>query len=69
MSRRHTDEALTRCPCGGRYEARLVEVRMTVEDHRVVLADVQQDACPVCGSRVYEARTLRLVEDVLWSGL
>lgn len=54
-----------RCPCSGRYENRLVEVRITLEDRNVVLNDVVQGACLLCGSRVYKATTLALVECVM----
>ena len=30
------------CPCGGKYDNRLVEVRLTVADQVVVLPDVPQ---------------------------
>lgn len=54
---------LGRCPCGGRYEHRLVEVR--IADNRpepVVLGDVPQGACPTCGSRVYPVTVLGRLE-------
>ena len=47
-----------KCPCSGQYENRSVEVRMTVNDKRIVLDDIPQGACPVCGSRVYKAEQL-----------
>jgi len=50
------------CPCGGVYEQRMVEVRMTVGDEVVVLIDVPQGACPQCGSRVYKAAMLEEIE-------
>jgi YgiT-type zinc finger domain-containing protein len=53
------------CPCGGTYEQRSVEVSMTVAGEHVVLPDVPQGACPVCGSRVYKAATLAAIEDVM----
>jgi hypothetical protein len=40
-------------PCTGTYENRTVEVRMTVRGEPVVLGNVPQGACPICGSRVY----------------
>jgi YgiT-type zinc finger domain-containing protein len=54
-----------RCPCGGVYERKLVEVPMTVQGEPVVLTDVPQGACPVCGSRVYKAVTLEGIEAVM----
>jgi YgiT-type zinc finger domain-containing protein len=54
-----------RCPCGGQYENRAVEVRMTVNEKIVVLTDVPQGACPNCGSRVYKAETLERIESLM----
>jgi YgiT-type zinc finger domain-containing protein len=54
-----------RCPCGGQYEHRLIEVNMTVEGRRITLTDVPQGACPICGSRVYKAETLARIEGVM----
>jgi hypothetical protein len=54
-----------RCPCGGIFEQRTVEIRMTVAEEQVVLSDVMQGACPDCGSRVYKAATLQAIEDVM----
>jgi len=54
-----------RCPCGGAYERRAVEVRMTVDDQVVVLEDVPQGSCPECGSRVYKAATLVGIESAM----
>jgi YgiT-type zinc finger domain-containing protein len=53
------------CPCGGRYENRLVEVNMTVEGQKVTLTDVPQGACPNCGSRVYKAEMLARIEGAM----
>jgi YgiT-type zinc finger domain-containing protein len=53
------------CPCGGQYENRSVEVRMTVKGEVFTLAGVPQGACPVCGSRVYKAEILSRVESVM----
>jgi hypothetical protein len=50
------------CPCGGVYETRIVEIRMTVGDEVVLLEDVQQGACPICGSRVYKTGILERIE-------
>jgi YgiT-type zinc finger domain-containing protein len=54
-----------RCPCSGVYEDRYVEVRMTVAGQVVVLANVPQGACPLCGSRVYKAAVLESIERVM----
>ena len=43
------------CPCSGQYENRFVEVRMTVNSKVVVLTDVPQGACPLCGSQIGRA--------------
>ena len=53
------------CPCTGVYEPRRVEVRMTVGEQAVVLTDVPQGACPQCGSRVYKALVLQVLEHLL----
>ena len=51
------------CPCGGKYESRMVEVTIKgVGDEPVVLKNVPQGACPVCGSRVYKAQILERIE-------
>ena len=56
------------CPCSGRYENRLVEVRMTVGGKVIVLADVPQGTCPLCGSRVYKVEILERIESLLKEG-
>jgi hypothetical protein len=55
------------CPCGSRYDSRMVEVRMTVGAERFVLESVPQGACPQCGSRVYKLADLELVERLMHS--
>lgn len=50
------------CPCGGRYEARAVEVRLPVGGEQVVHRNVEQGLCPNCGSRVYEAGVIEELE-------
>lgn len=54
------------CPCGGQYEQKIVEIRLTPRDASapVVMRDVPQLACPVCGSRVYRAADLVIVEAI-----
>jgi hypothetical protein len=54
-----------RCPCLGFYEPRWVEVKMTVKGEPVVLTGVPQGACPKCGSRVYKADVLEMIEAVM----
>jgi hypothetical protein len=54
-----------RCPCSGRYEQRRVEVRMTVAGKVIVLTDLPQGACPICGSRVYKTEVLERIEAVM----
>ncbi len=54
-----------RCPCGGAYDNRSVEVRLTVNGKVVVLTDVPQGACPNCGSRVYKAEVLERIETLM----
>jgi YgiT-type zinc finger domain-containing protein len=51
-----------KCPCGGTYENRTVELRMTVEDEPLVISDIPQGACPACGSRVYKLDVLECIE-------
>jgi DNA-directed RNA polymerase subunit RPC12/RpoP len=51
-----------RCPCGGHYTERIVQVNMTVDGERVQLDQVPQGACPTCGSRVYKANVLEELE-------
>jgi YgiT-type zinc finger domain-containing protein len=51
-----------RCPCSGAYERKFVEVRMKVQGKVVVLTQVPQGACPMCGSRVYKADVLQRIE-------
>jgi hypothetical protein len=54
-----------RCPCGGEYEHRQIEVRMTVQGTPVILNDVCQGVCPNCGSRVYKAGQLSRIEQAM----
>ena len=51
-----------RCPCSGIYAQRRVEVRITIAGSVLVLTDVAQGACPLCGSRVYKAEILQALE-------
>lgn len=52
------------CPCGGRYTERSVTINMTSSGRDVVLPDVPQARCPVCGSSVYLLAHLELIEAV-----
>lgn len=54
-----------RCPCTGTYQSRFVEVRMTVNGKVVVLTNVPQGVCPMCGSRVYKPETLERLESLM----
>jgi YgiT-type zinc finger domain-containing protein len=54
-----------RCPCGGTYENRFVEVRLTISGKVVVLTQVPQGACPNCGSRVYKGEVLERIESLM----
>jgi hypothetical protein len=47
------------------YEERYVEVRMTVEGKPIVLTNVPQGACPLCGSRIYKASILESIEAIM----
>jgi YgiT-type zinc finger domain-containing protein len=54
-----------RCPCSGKYENRTVEVRVTVGSRPVVLKDIPQGVCPICGSRVYKSEVLERLESLM----
>jgi YgiT-type zinc finger domain-containing protein len=54
-----------RCPCSGSYEQRYVEVRIASGSETIVVSDVPQGACPLCGSRVYKTAVLREVESLM----
>ena len=51
-----------KCPCGGVYDAKEVEVRMTKSSRALRLDRVPQGVCPQCGSRVYKTHVLLLIE-------
>ena len=38
---------------------------MTVQTKQVVLTNVPQGACPLCGSRVYKAEVLERIESLM----
>ena len=54
-----------KCPYGGHFDNRWVEVRMTVDNKDIRLKDVPQGACPQCGSRVYKSETLLRIEALM----
>jgi hypothetical protein len=54
-----------RCPCGGAYEPQKVQVDMTDRAEDVRLPDVAQGRCPECGSRVYKAVMVELLEALM----
>jgi YgiT-type zinc finger domain-containing protein len=56
------------CPCGGTYENRKVEVRMTVGGRLVSHSGVPQGACPQCGGRVYKRDVLDALERAAQGG-
>ncbi len=53
-----------RCPCGGSYQDREVEIQLRNADdsQTFTLSGVAQGVCPKCGSRVYTSATLRRIE-------
>ena len=55
-----------KCPCGGTYEDRTVEVRLSRSEsgEMIVLDSVPQGVCPRCGSRVYHASMLYRIESI-----
>jgi len=54
------------CPCGGAYDPRVVEVRLTNQAGKViVLPRIPQGACSVCGSRVYKLAVLQRIEALM----
>ena len=63
MTSRRQMSAYGRCPCGGQYETRLVEVNMTTASAEDIhLERIGQGRCPRCGSRVYKAVVLADLE-------
>jgi hypothetical protein len=53
------------CPCGGSYDTRYVEVRLTTADKPILLTDVLQGSCRLCGSRVYKPEILERIEALM----
>ena len=62
---RAADTAFGTCGCGTSYTGRTITVNMTVRDQELSLSDVPQGFCPGCGSRVYLAAHLELLEAVM----
>ena len=56
------EEQWRRCPCGGTYEDRQVNVTMTAE--RIVVGPLPQRTCPECGTRVYRLDVLQRIESI-----
>jgi hypothetical protein len=57
-----------KCPCGGHFENRRVEVRMTVFGQVIMLSGVPQGVCPKCSAHVYKAQVLEYVESLMSEG-
>lgn len=55
------------CPCSGFYDNRRVEVRLNVNGRVEILSQIQQGACPLCGSRVYKINVLDRIESLMRS--
>ncbi|MEU5958603.1 hypothetical protein [Streptomyces sp. NPDC047525] len=51
-----------RCPCGGAYRDRSIDVPIRSTTFPLVITDVGQGSCLLCDSRVYKASTLLMVE-------
>jgi YgiT-type zinc finger domain-containing protein len=56
-----------RCPCGGIFDGRTVEIRLSKPDRAIVVENVPQGACPQCGSRVYKTEVLECIESIVGS--
>ena len=65
----YPDYEYGRCGCGGTFEPHKVEVRLTLGDESIVLPEVPQGACALCGSRVYKAEVLELIEAIFYGEL
>ncbi len=53
------------CGCGAYFERHWVEVRTEVAGEPIVLSDLPQGVCPSCGSKVYKAEILELIEAIV----
>jgi hypothetical protein len=47
------------------YDRRFVEVRLNVRGKLVVLTNVPQGTCTMCGSRVYKTDVLERIESLM----
>jgi YgiT-type zinc finger domain-containing protein len=54
-----------RCPCGGEYTEQMTQINIDTGSGVVALSHVAQFVCQTCGSRVYKAGELELIEAVL----
>ena len=52
------------CPCGGRFETKFVDVKMTARDGPVTLNGIPQGHCSRCHSCVYRRADLTHIENV-----
>jgi len=52
------------CACGGAFERRVAAVTAPRRGRKksARLLEVEEGVCPICGSRVYKARSLQSVE-------
>lgn len=52
------------CACGGAFEGQVVAITAARAGRRKAarLLELEEGVCPVCGSRVYKAQSLRSVE-------
>ena len=54
------------CPCGGIYEPRVVEVRLTNRTGKAIaLPRIPQGACSACGSRIYKLAVIQRIEAIM----
>ncbi len=53
------------CPCTGNYEHRLIEVDVVVAQQNVVLTNIPQGECPLCGSQVYKMQVMERIETLM----
>jgi YgiT-type zinc finger domain-containing protein len=56
------------CPCGGVYEQLHVSVTFETDGRAVMLPAVPQGRCAHCGSLVYPAAALQMIEAAYKSG-
>jgi hypothetical protein len=53
------------CPCTGTYEHRFIEVELSVAQRNVVIKDIPQGECPICGSQVYKMQVMERIETLM----